>query len=275
MLHLLSLDTERGFGPLSWRYRPEIKSQWPMSYRFQTSRRSWRVKVVCDSENAHGRVQDCVLQMATEHDERTLEKVSLDIKDAETTASYAHRFNVHQLQNEGADGPNIKVAAPVSCEVVESGFPSMVPRGSFCSISPYRDTEVQKFVFDGSEEFLELPQAFFHFAVYASGGKEFVCDLQGSEDEDGGIVLIDPCVLRSKLPTVGDIITTVSTVAAGPTDPDEKQILMQGPSGGTTEARFEELHPQCGPLCKAFDPHRQSARKCKSGMCGSGISCGF
>lgn len=247
-----------------------------MSYRFQVSRRSWHVKVVGDAQQGAGKVQDCILQMATDFDERTLERVSLDIKDAETAASYAHRFNVHQLQSENGAGPNIKVAAPVACEVVDSGFPSLVPRGSFCTIAPYDDLQVQKFLFDGTQEFLELPQAYFHFAVHASGGKEFICDLQGSEDDEGGFVLIDPCVLRSKLPTVGDIVTAVSTVAAAPLkEEDRKPDLLQGPSGGNTEARFEELHPQCGPLCKAFDPHRQSARKCKAGVCGSGISCGM
>lgn len=71
--------------------------------------------------------------------------------------------------------PTIKVAAPVACEVIFSGYPSMVPVGAVCTLTPYAEKDVQKFVFDGhSDEFLELPQAFFHYAAFSSGGKR-VC----------------------------------------------------------------------------------------------------
>jgi hypothetical protein len=140
----------------------------------------------------------------------------------------------------------------------------MVPVGAFLTVAPYAEKDVQKYVFDGiSEEFSELPQAYFHYAAFSSGGKEYVCDIQGAEDDNGSFLLVDPCVLRASLPNVGDLVGAVANVQGGHS--------MNGP----TAERFDTLHPKCGAACKTFDPHRRSAqRNGKAGMCGMG-TCGI
>merc|ERR1712070_858081 len=126
--------------------------------------------------------------------ERTLQNAEIDVDDANVAASYAYRFNRNQrvpletaadatVQVVSGDGaPRVRVAAAIACEVISSSHPSMIPVGGFCTLAPYSDKEVQKYVFDGvSDEFSEVPQAFFHYTAFASGGKEFLCDIQGVE----------------------------------------------------------------------------------------------
>lgn len=275
-----NLDTPIGFEPLSWRYRDASKRLWPGSYRFQVTRRSWR----CEALGDHGRgaSQACVLQMASRPDERTESNAQLDVEDAELAASYAHRFMLHQLSVSGGEQTcSLKVAVPVVCEVIKSCLPALVPVGSFCTLASYSATEVQKFVFDGSEPFLEIPQVFFHHAAFSSSGKHFVCDIQGEEDDDGTWVLVDPCVLRAEMPTVAGIVGA----AAGGTRRDTEDTDREGnvascgidltdgrASNGPSAARFDTLHPRCPELCKAFDPHRKSCKR-NGGACG--ISCGL
>ena len=68
--------------------------------------------------------------------------------------------------------PSIKVAAPVACRVMKSYLPAVLPIGATCLLFPYHEKEatrsrrgiafaweVKKFVFDGSEDYLELAQA--------------------------------------------------------------------------------------------------------------------
>jgi hypothetical protein len=256
-----------------------------MSYRFQVSKKSWHVNVV----DSNGCEQVCVLQMASSPDERTLENVKLDVDDSKTAATYAHRFNLQQMQAlDGgagpeaavpADGttqpetaiedssiPRVRVAAPVACEVMASGYPSMVPVGAFLTLTPYAEKDVQKFIFDGmTEEFSELPQAYFHYAAFSSGGKEYICDVQGVEDDNGCFLMVDPCVLRANLPTVGDLVGVAVNAQTG------GGLSQHGP----TIERFDTLHPKCCQACKTFDPQRRSAqRNGKVGMCGMG-TCGI
>merc|ERR1719265_490915 len=107
--------------------------------------------------------------------------------------------------------PSIRVAAPVACEVIHSGYPSMVPVGTVCTLTPYSEKDVQKFVFDGqTEEFLEIPQAFFHYAAFSSNGKEYVVDIQGTEDDDGSLLIVDPCILKAGLPSVRDLMSVAA-----------------------------------------------------------------
>jgi len=291
-LSLPSLDA------LGWRYREKAKSQWPSSYRFQVLKRSWQAVVVSDSSS--GPQQACILQMAASPDARTLRNVESDVDDARVAASYAARFNRNQRQavipggaipSDGSDepdssrplleeqkaeaelgdesAPKVRVAATIACEVVTSNYPSMIPAGGYCTLAPYAEKEVQKFVFDGSsDDFSEIPQAYFHYAAFASGGKEFVCDIQGAEEDDGTFLLVDPCILKAGLPTVGQLVGAIANVPGQTSGP-------QSISGPTAE-RFDALHPKCGEACKVFDPQRRSAlRNGKTGMCGMGHACGF
>jgi len=285
-----------GLDTLGWRYREKNRQQWPMSYRFQAPKKSWHVKVV----DSLGLEQVCILQIASSPDERLLENAMLDVDDSKVAATYAHRFNLQQMQAiSGAAGPQapqapdaaagpealvsvavqaisdlviddgsaprVKVAAPVACEVLASGYPSMVPVGTYLTLTPYAEKDVQKFIFDGiSDEFSELPQAYFHYAAFSSGGKEYVCDIQGVEDDNGCFLLVDPCVLRSNLPTVRDLVGVVANTHSE----------VQSISGPTVD-RFDTLHPKCSQACKTFDPQRRSAlRNGKVGMCGMG-TCGM
>merc|ERR1712070_237357 len=107
------------------------------------------------------------------------------------------------------------MGAPVACEVVASSAPDILPRGAACTVTPYQQPEVVKFVFDGADEFSEVPQAFFHFAAFATGGQEFVCDIQGAED-DNGFHLIDPVVLREDTTNVKQFLTSITAQQAMP-----------------------------------------------------------
>merc|ERR1712070_372212 len=131
---------------------------------------------------------------------------------------------------EDGSVPRVRVAAPVACEVMASGYPSMVPVGTFLTLTPYAEKDVQKFIFDGmTEEFSELPQGYFHYAAFSSGGKEYICDVQGVEDDNGCFLLVDPCVLRANLPTVGDLVG----------------VAVNASTDGPTVERFDTLHPKC------------------------------
>lgn len=251
-----------------------------------------------DSRN--GPQQVCVLQMAASPDARTLRNVESDVDDAGAAASYAARFNRNQRQallpggaipSDGCDepdssrplleeqrpeaelgddsAPKVRVAATIACEVVTSNYPSMIPVGGYCTLAPYAEKEVQKFVFDGSsEDFSEIPQAYFHYSAFVSGGKEYVCDIQGTEEDDGSFLLVDPCILKACPPTVGQLVGAIANAPGQTSSP-------QSISGPTVE-RFDALHPRCGDACKVFDPHRRSAqRNGKIGMCGIAPTCGF
>jgi hypothetical protein len=285
---------------LSMRYRDKVKQQWPPSYRFQISKRCWHALVV-PSSGWSSSEQACIMQMALSPDERTLEHVEIDVDDANVAASYASRFNRNQRQFAGSpeesgisdemnsarplveeqrhqriagadEAPTVKVAATIACEVIVSSHPSMIPVGGFCTLAPYSDREVQKFVFDGTtEEFSEVPQAYFHYTAFASGGKEYVCDIQGVEEDDGSFLFVDPCLLRSGLPTVGQLVGAVANAQA---QSGGSCARAQVQSVGPTVERFDTLHPKCGGACKVFDPHRRSGvRNGKVGLCG--ITCGL
>jgi len=212
--------------------------------------------------------QTCVLQMAASPHERSVRNIELDILDAKDASSYAHRFNLQQMHSsdpsataaDAADMPGVRVAAPIGCEVLGSGLQGLIVAGDSCTLAPYVASEVQKFVFDGSEEYCELPQSFFHYAAFASGGREFVCDLQGVEEEDGSFTLIDPCVLRAARPTVTDLINTVM--------PKPVANASAEPKLGPSPERFDAMHPKCGQMCKAFDPQRRGGQM--RNACGPG-----
>jgi len=289
-LKVVQFSTVNELNPLGWRHQEKTRPQWPHTYRFQVPKRSWQAMVVPD--NSAGSQQVCLLQMAASPDERTRENAQFDVEDSKVAAVYAQRFNLHQQNTVAGMGmadpkdsaavaatstmddetaliengtfPTIKVAAPVACEVIASGYPSMVPVGAICTLAPYAEKRVQEYVFDGqSDEFSELPQAYFHYAAFTSGGKEYVCDIQGVEDDDGSFLIVDPCILKADLPGVRDLIGAVANVQSEPS------------KNGPTVERFDTLHPKCTQACRVFDPQRRSAmRNGKVGMCGMG-ACGL
>lgn len=122
-----------------------------------------------------------------------------------------------------------------------------------CTLTPYQFDEVDKFVFEGNEKFHELPQTFFHYVAWISGGKEMVCDLQGSLSDEGELTLIDPVLIRAGTNGVWDRITCAP--------PNSKMPLPP---------LFDVLHPRCGQMCKSFDPSR--AVKARRIGCGQ-LSC--
>eukprot|EP00931_Biecheleriopsis_adriatica_P014114 TRINITY_DN11575_c1_g1_i1.p1 TRINITY_DN11575_c1_g1~~TRINITY_DN11575_c1_g1_i1.p1 ORF type:complete len:338 (-),score=56.78 TRINITY_DN11575_c1_g1_i1:88-1101(-) len=273
------LETPPGLEPLGFRYRDAIRAKWPDDYRFQSIRRSWRA-LVAQGLSGH---QACVLQMASNQEERTSACVSLDLEDAKTAASYAHRFNLYNSQHAMQTGmagddplPRIKVAAPVSCRILKSSLPALIPVGAYCTLTPYAEKEVKKFVFDGSEDFLEMAQAFFHHAAFSSGGKELVCDIQGVEEEDGSLLLIDPCVLHAAKTSVGGLIKGAVANATAEKQAQDQQASLSCmvPDVPSSADHFDALHPRCAQLCKAFDPQRKSVTR-KLGVCGIDVTCGL
>jgi len=263
-----SLEGVHSWEPLGWR-RDRCVSGWQgwPEGSFARPRRFLGARVIA-SDGAGGFEEHlCMFQIGVSPKDRNLETCTVIVNDARDAAAYAHRFNVHMAQALGQDAdpdevPGIKVIAPVVCEVLGSAVPDVASAGETVILTPYSAPEVHKFVFEGREDFLELPQAFFHYVAWASGGREFVCDLQGHEDEEG-VALVDPAILRdpgAKL-TMGDVLS----VATG----------MQGPdSGGPSEDRFNAWHPKCGQACRSFDPQRRSANVVRR-HCGlSAPSCG-
>merc|ERR1712190_8484 len=93
--------------------------------------------------------------------------------------------------------------------------PDVVNAGEAVSLVAFPSPVMKKFVFEGGEDFLELPQAFFHYVAWLSGGREFVGDIQGMQD-DHDVLIVDPVVLRPSRPTMGNVIGGVAaTVTAG------------------------------------------------------------
>lgn len=208
-----------------------------------------------------------MLVIANNPEDRTQENVESDLKDSADVASYASRFNkqLRKLFGENEGVPGVRVCAPVGCEVIKSSSQQFAQPGECIQIIPYPFPDIKKFLFDGSEDFLEIPQAFFHHAAWLSSSNEFICDLQGIEDEDSNVVLVDPCVIRATKPGVGDLLSTLAPSA-------QKENVPQNAADISSE-RFDALHPRCSQLCKAFDPHRRSA--CGKRHCGLNISCGL
>lgn len=274
-----ALEKSPGFEPLTWRqarcsqqvYRAaEDGSQnskrlaWPEGPRWTAPQRFLRAKI-----NKHW----FIMQVAVNPEDRTMEHAKAVIEDAKDAAAYAHRFNAELARMAGAemetgmgdDGgmPRVQVCAPVGCSVLRPGLLSnLVNPGNVVVLTPYPAVEIRKFVFDGTEDFLELPQAFFHYVAWLSGGAEFVYDLQGFEGDDGDIWLADPCFMKAPRPGVGDIFAPLG---------GSQQSRDDGPS----QERFDMLHPRCGPLCKGFDPQRKGIKA--RHVCGMGVkgACGL
>jgi len=263
-----SINKAQALDPLGWRYREDFRRSWPQSYRFQ----SRRVNLIADVVSRDQTIRKCILQVAENPQDRTRGNVRLNVEDAQITASHAARYNQFMAQKmvNALDGqadealPVMKVCAPVACEVVSTAAPNLLPRGSFCTVTVYPFPEIMKFVFDGADEYAEVPQGFFHFVMYASGGTDMVCDIQGYEAEDAFHIL-DPVVLGGNKSAMAQYFTTLAAdpVQGNPQRPTDE---AHQPS----EQRFNQLHPKCGSVCRTFDPTRHGA-KGKKGHCG--ITC--
>lgn len=276
---VVQVEKLKGWDELRWRQERSAKQRasndatskllWPTGPRFNNAQRFWGAKVV-SSDGAGGFEEHwCLLQVAVNPQERTAENAKADIDDAREVAAYANRFNAQTASYCGADDvesmPNIRVCAPVGCTVIGSTVPSMANPEETVLLAWYPSPQVKKFVFDGSEDFLELPQAFFHYVAFASGGQEQVADLQGVEDGDD-IYLLDPVLLRSPQVTLTGLL---GTMMAGGADHEPSFEPERGPG----DLRFEQWHPRCGELCRAFDPTRRSAH-CRK-HCGINLpTCG-
>jgi hypothetical protein len=246
------------------------KMQWPEGYRFSTTRRFWRAKVHCQDRSGAFQEHLCMLVVASNPEDRTHANIEIDLKDSADVASYASRFNKQLRTTFGDNGgaiPGVMVCGSVGCEVIKSSSSKFASPGEAITIIPYPFPEVKKFLFDGSEDFLEVPQAFFHHAAWLSNSHEFICDLQGVEDDENSIVLVDPCVVRAAKPTVGNLLSALATTVAK----TEKENVPQEVSADISSDRFDALHPRCSQLCKVFDPHRRS---CVKRHCGLNLSCG-
>lgn len=211
----------------------------------------------------------CLLQVANTSTYRTRPHVDVDLEDWRAAAIYAHRFNTHLFEKLKSDADSdvgaledvhgIRVSAPVGCDVLGSGLPQFIGAGDAVLLAPCEPTEIQKLVFDGREEFHELPQAFFHYASWSSGGRELVCDIQGREEDDGSFLILDPCVLRKSPPSVADLVLGAT--------------LLGNSQNDSVDGRFELMHPKCGQMCKTFDPQRIGAHL--RNHCGVCRSCGL
>ncbi|CAJ1335811.1 unnamed protein product, partial [Effrenium voratum] len=148
---------------------------------------------------------------------------------------YAAKFNKFIAeQADDPDVPQVKVCAPVGCKVLDSKIPLLTAPESHVLLFDFPAHEITKFMLDGTEDFNELAQSFFHYVAWASGSQASLFDLKGADVGNGDILLVDPCVLRAD---------------------GEDRV-----SDNTREMTFEVLHRNCGPLCKAFDPQRRSAK---------------
>mmetsp|Transcript_62299 Transcript_62299/g.160651 ORF Transcript_62299/g.160651 Transcript_62299/m.160651 type:complete len:346 (-) Transcript_62299:393-1430(-) len=244
------------------------KLMWPEGHRFSSAQCFWGAKVVASDGKGGFEEHWCMLQVAHDPQDRQMENVKLAVNDAKDVASYAHRFNTQTARAVGAEAepdevPGVKVHAPVGCFVIGSAVPDVVAAGQAVTLSMYPSTQVKKFVFEGGEDFLELPQAFFHYVAWMSGGRELVADLQGMQDDDG-VTLTDPVLLRASQPGIGDLLGVIGVPGAGGGQAEE---------GAKGEERFNLWHPRCGQLCKSFDPQRRSVHQRKN--CGLSVpTCG-
>uniref|UniRef100_A0A7S1R1W4 Alpha-type protein kinase domain-containing protein n=1 Tax=Alexandrium catenella TaxID=2925 RepID=A0A7S1R1W4_ALECA len=275
---VMQLSRVKGWEPLGWRQERCAKQRaaldsasslaWPDGPRFSSAQRFWSAKVM--ASDGQGGFEDhlCLLQVGVSAKDRSMESVKPIVDDANDVASYAHRFNMQTArvcgaEDEPSEAPGVRVCPPVGCFVLGSSLADVAQPGEAVALTVYPASVVKKFVFEGAEDFVELPQAFFHYVAWTSGGKEQVADLQGFQD-DQDVILVDPVLLRAPKPSIGDLI---GTLASGGNSGE------QGAQPSIEQHRFDLWHPKCGQLCRAFDPQRRSAHARRA--CGLSLpSCG-
>ncbi|CAE8678337.1 unnamed protein product [Polarella glacialis] len=272
---ITKLQRVPGWEPLGWRQERCAKQHaaldggkvWPgpEESRFSTAQRFWGAKVM--SSDGKGGLEEhwCLLQVAVAKKDREMEKTKQIVQDADDVAAYAHRFNDHLTRTCG-DGdpdalPSVRVSAPVACFVIDGCMPEVAQPGESVTLTVLPANQIRKFLFEGGEDFIELPQAFFHYVAWSSGGNELLGDLQGLQD-DQDILLVDPVVLRTAKAAAKDLLGALMS-----TDP------LEAESVGRAAKRFDLWHPRCGQICKSFDPQRRSIHARRA--CGMSLpSCG-
>jgi hypothetical protein len=210
--------------------------EWPAQRCFTVHHRFWCVTLP-DLPN-----QFCILQVASNPDERTGEALEADTQASAALADYAHKFNTQQANESQHDPPPaIKVAAPIGCEVIDSDLNAMFSKGDMVVLYMLpRTLNIEKFIFNGDTIYMDLAQAFFHFVTLASGGRDLAFDLQGIQEDSGDVILVDPALLK----------------ASGKKDETPVCGPLMGSPAGLEWGHFQALHSRCSPLCKVFDPHR-------------------
>jgi hypothetical protein len=270
-IHVIAMKREPALEALNWRYREDLRSAWPQDHRFMVPRNCFSVTVVGRDRTP----KQCVLLVPRQDSDATVAMAQIHMDDAVATATYAGHFNKKMGQALGNvvdfaspddSAPNLRICAPVACQVLAASSPEVLSRGMACLVIPYPHAEVRKFVFLGGEDFCEVPQAFFHFSAFVSGGQEFVCDIQGTEDVSGDIHILDPIVLRAERTKVQQYITQQWATQAGKTVLQPAVGPLIGPSG----EKFDAMHPKCGQLCQSFDPMRKGAKGKKAMF---GVTC--
>lgn len=244
--------------------------------RFTMQQSHFRARV-CVSDGRGGFEEYwCLLSTANSPKDRTIENVQVAVDDAVIAASYAHRFNeqtanLHREEEGGEHDADsvvgVRVCIPVGAYVIGGTEASVAQPGQAISLALYPFKEAHKYVYDGGEDFAELPQAFFHYCCFLSNGREVIADIQGYEDEDGDIFLVDPVVIRPSQPTVGSLLGTLTHGGNG------GGAGVPGQCGEVEKMRFDAWHPKCGQLCKAFDATRRGGHVRRA--CGLAVpSCG-
>jgi len=270
------LDKVKGWAPLYGRYeeakagssQPRSvrgKPVFPTYQRKEPYQRFWRAKVLLNDGKGFIHEQTFMLQAAMAHEARTLQNIGEYMENLSTAIEHAERFNHHLIRSGGGGPgfdavsiPGVKVAAPVVCEVFKSAVTDLVQDGQVVLMVPYSSPEVQKFVYNGSEEYMEIPQAFFHHADFVSDRRTWVTDIQGVDLDDGEFLLVDPCIMTAPRPTPANLIGTLFSFGKKEESKSEANTLM-------SQEHFEALHERCGPTCKTFDPQRkggQAKRHC-------------
>jgi len=250
------------------RRAPSGKVPLPEGPRQEAQILFYRARIIASNGKGGFEEHVCLLQIAASRSSRTASNARHIVDDASQAASYAHRFNLQNIAALGQeidprDIPGIKVAPAVSCVVLGTAAPRLAQEHDHLTLTLCPIDSIQKFVFDGSERFLELPQTYFHYVAWTSGGSDIVADVQGQEDDDGNFLLVNPIIIRAPKATIG----TLLGAATGMTE--VKNVAE------TAAERFNTWHPSCGPLCKHFDPTRQGAhavrRHCGLGSPGCGL----
>jgi len=223
-------------------------------YRFQL-KHSWILKMA-NSPTCY------LLQVSAQIDDRTPEKVSLDLDDNVQAQSYAHRFNQqfcsdHSVTMFGEVPLSVKVVRNLDCEIAKSPFPALLREGETALLTPLPHCfncvdDVEKFLFDASEEYVELAHSFLHYSFFISDGKELVTDLQGVVADDS-LILLDPVVLRTA--GIGSsLLTAPTTTDSGVVEPEQLNEL------------FRLLYPRVTHAGQTFDPNCRA--RAKKHLCG-------
>lgn len=200
--HMLTLLVEgpiETLQPSTWRYHEHLRARWPLTYRFQVPRCTWRLQVECTDDDDIGFNEHCLMQMPICHEQRTRANAEADVADAEIAADAALQFNSY-LQQRGYNS-RVEVVVPVICEVVRTSIPEALPVQSYVTLQAYAEASVTKFVCEGVEHVVatDLPHAFFHYAACLSTCSQLICDMQGFLDSDGNLTIVDPCIMHSNM----------------------------------------------------------------------------